>query len=110
METKVVHRIALPSGGRSMWYDMEGNFSPINKTLEMMPMPFETDRHQLGESGVWLSSVEDINLLETWFPDGLLDELKRIGFVLHKYEIRQWVEKPNELVFNIETAREIFSE
>lgn len=107
METKVVYRVAMPSRGRSMWYDLEGNFSPINDTLEKMPMPYEHERHMLGDKGTWLSSVDDASLLETWFPDGLLDELKRIGFVLHTYEIQEWVEYPNEYVFNIETAREI---
>lgn len=105
--SKLVHRIALPGDGRSMWYDREGNFSPINKTLEMMPMPYDGERQALQENGTWLSSTEDVSLLDVWFPDGLLEELKQLGFVHRTFEVQHWIEKPNEIVFNIETAKEV---
>ena len=82
---KTVHRVALPGDGRSMWYDREGKFSPINETLESFPMPWDEQREVLDREGIWLSSVDDPTLLETWFPEGLLDDLKKMGFVERKF-------------------------
>lgn len=105
--TKTVHRLALPRDGRSMWYDREGHFSPIVPEIEVFPMPRDEQRISLDREGVWLSSVDDPNALELWFPDGLVDRLKAMGFVERKFEVQHWVELPNEIVFRLDTAREI---
>lgn len=104
---KTVHRIAIPGDGRSMWYDREGRFSPVNETLESFPMPWDEQREVLDREGIWLSSVDDPGLLETWFPDGLLDDLRKMGFVERKFEVQHWVELPNEIVFRLDTAKEV---
>lgn len=99
---KTVHRISLPDSGRSMWYDLDKRFSPLNETLARIPMPWESDRAQL--EGTWLSSVDDPALLDLWFPEELMNELKAMGFVQYKYLVKHWVELPNEIVFDIDTA------
>lgn len=106
-DTKIVHRIALPRDGRSMWYDKEARLDPILPGVESIPMPYDELRAELDRDGTWLSSVEDDTLLETWFPDGLLAELYALGFIHRVFEIQHWVDLPNETVFKMETAREL---
>lgn len=103
---KVVHRLSGPGDSRSMWYDRDGNFSPIIPEVETLPMPYDPQRPALDQNGVWLSSVDDPASLELWFP-GLIDRLKAVGFVQRTFEVQHWVDLPNEVVFRLDTAREV---
>jgi len=105
--TKIVHRIAMPGDGRSMWYDRDGFFCPVVPEVERFPMPLDQQRIALDVNGTWLSSVDDPNALALWFPDGLVDRLKALGFVQRVFEVQHWVDLPNETVFRLDTAREV---
>ena len=104
---KLLHRLTLPGEGRSMWFDRDGTFSPILPEVAELPMPFEDLRVELNREGYWVSSVDDLSLMDYWFPDGLLDKLKSIGFVERSYLAKDWVEKGKEVVFRLDTAKEV---
>lgn len=99
-----VYRISGPKDGRSMWYDPDGKFDPIIPELEAVPM--ELDPFRLHLQGKWLSAVDQPNLLETWFP-GLIPKLTNLGFLTREFIATEWHQLPNEIVFNLNTAKEI---
>lgn len=99
-DPKIVHRISQKNDGRSMWYDRDAVFDPVEEVFAEIPM--ERDSRQSLE-GDWLSSVDDLSLLRLWFPNmgGLL---KGMNFELQSFYVKEWVQFPNEIVFNRETA------
>lgn len=99
-----VYRISGPGTGRSMWYDMDGKFSPILPELEAVPMDIDPFRLHLQND--WLSAVDQPDLLEKWFP-GLLPQLTALGFITREFIATEWHQLPNEIVFNSETAVEV---
>lgn len=104
--TLEVHRISAADSSRSMWYQRDGTFDPIVPEVEVVPMPIEMLRLDLGRD--WLSGVSDPELLEVWFP-GLQPKLQTMGFITRKFIVQHWVELPNEIVFDLSTATEVTS-
>lgn len=102
-----VWRMSAPGDGRSMWYDRDGIFSPVAAEVEVLPMPYDPQRVHLDESGIWLSSVSNIDFLQVWFPEGLIEKLTALGYTTHRFRARHWVELPNEIVFRLDTATEV---
>lgn len=102
-----VWRMSAPGDGRSMWYDREGRFNPIDPAVEVLSMPIDLMRVVLNKSATWLSSVESPDLLDVWFPAGLQQRLRVAGFVTHKFFVRHYFRLPNEIVFKAETATEV---
>lgn len=100
-----VYRISMARDGRSMWYDRDATFDPIEETFAAIPMPPDA-RKFLAEQhgGEWLSSVDDPSLLKLWFPNqgGLF---KALGFVAQEFHVTEYATLPNEVVFNRETAK-----
>lgn len=97
----VVYRISSRGDGRSMWYDRDANFDPLEKIFEDIPMP-EDMRKKLG-NGDWLSSVDDPELFKLWFPN-LGKTFEKMNFVAQKLTVQEWARFPNEIVFNRESA------
>lgn len=99
-DPKTVYRISQKKDGRSMWYDRDAIFDPIEEVFAEIPM--ERDSRQ-SLKGDWLSSVDDLSLFKLWFPN-MGGMLKGLNFELQSFCVKEWVQFPNEIIFNRETA------
>lgn len=97
----IVYRISRRGDGRSMWYDRDGSFDPLEEVFANTPMPEDARKNLI--NGDWLSSVDDLELLKLWFPN-LGKTFEKLNFVAQKFTVKEWVKFPNEIVFNRETA------
>lgn len=99
-----VYRISMAKDGRSMWYDRDGSFDPVEQAFADIPMPPDA-RRMLADlhGGEWLSSVSDIDLFKVWFPNkGQI--FTKMGFIAQEFQVQEYATLPNEVVFNRDTA------
>ena len=105
MEKKIFYRVSNIKTNQGLWYDIDGNFTGlIHEKFKFcacsgLPMPF--DKEVIG----YLSCVDNLKEMWTWFPKEDIKKLEEYGYFLHEYESEDYKEYENHWIFNQYTAK-----
>ena len=87
---KNFYRVSNIESEQGLWYDFKGNFTGlIHKDFAFcsnsgLAMDFDPDVVD------WLSAVESIRDLHTWFTERDIKRLQELGWYIHEYECNDW--------------------
>lgn len=108
MKEQLFYRVANIDTNQGLWYNWDGEFTGlIHDEFRFcknhdLPMPF--DERLQG----WLSAVETVEQLYTWFPKEDIYRLQDHGWYLYGYMAEKWKEHENHYVIDQQTSVPIF--
>ena len=105
-----LYRVQRNSNDGSLWYQGDGTKSHVvdrlsNDRLAKMPMDF--DPKYRNQNKIWQCATWSVEHFNQWFTLADFRELKAMGFVVIKFDCKEWIMEENQVLFTMQSASNI---